>query len=245
MSNGKVAVVMQPTFLPWLGWFDLADQVNEVILLDDVEFSKQSWQQRNRIRTRLGLQYVSVPVVTSGRLGQLICEAQIHGDYFESKTIKTINHNYSKSKYFECFFEPFCEVLRICAATRNLADLNCGLIRWLMASLGLDVPVVMASALAVDGERGWRVASLCRSVSAVQYLSTAGAEQYLFEDRRAFEHAAIEVLIHRYDHPEYGQCYEPFMPYASVLDLLFNEGPGAMSVIRSGRRPARFLIQRD
>ena len=72
-------MISQPTFLPWLGWFDLADQADCVILFDTAQFSKRSWQQRNKIRTARGLEYLTVPVKTSGRFDQKILDAEISG----------------------------------------------------------------------------------------------------------------------------------------------------------------------
>ena len=82
---------------------------------------------------------------------------------------------------------------------------------------------------------------LCEAVGASRYLSPAGAEEYLLEDRDEFDRRRIDVLLHVYEHPVYRQCFQPFIPYASVLDLLLNEGDAAGSIIRSGRRPARAL----
>ena len=99
MKSDVVAIV-QPTFLPWAGWFDLADQVDLLILLDDVAFSKQSWQQRNRLRTPEGLSYVTVPVRTAGRLGQRIIDTEIAGDGAIDKLIRTVAQNYSRAAHF-------------------------------------------------------------------------------------------------------------------------------------------------
>jgi len=235
------AVIAQPTFLPWSGWLDLADQADVLIILDSVAFSKQSWQQRNRIRTNEGLSYVSVPVRTAGRLGQLIRETELVDLHFVEKMIKTISANYQRAQHFHGYFPEFCDVFRESASAGMLSTLNVGLIRWLLVQLGIKTPLVLSSDLAVDGARGSLVAKLCEHVSADRYLSPAGAEGYLLEDRREFDTRAIAVDLHVYEHPEYRQCIEPFIPYATVLDVLLNEGAAAGGVVRSGRRPARAL----
>jgi len=122
-----------------------------------------------------------------------------------------------------------------------LADVNCGLIAWLGAQLGIATPQVRSSELAVEGKRGALIAKLCERVGATRYLSPAGAEEYLIEDRAEFDRRAIAVELQVYEHPVYRQCFQPFMPYASVLDLLMNEGDGAAAILRSGRRPPRML----
>jgi hypothetical protein len=109
------------------------------------------------------------------------------------------------------------------------------------ARLGVTCPMIRASTLGVGGQRGEHVAAICAAVRADRYLSPAGAEAYLTEDRAAFAGRGISVWLHVYDHPEYEQRFTPFIPYASALDLIFNVGPSAPVVMRSGRRPARPL----
>ena len=237
--NKKTITIAQPTFLPWMGWFDLADQVDTLILLDDVAFSKQSWQQRNRIRTRNGLEFLIVPVKTSGRLGQKISDCELAGQSFAVKLGKTLQANYSKAPFFDSNILEFTSIVEIAVQTNRLVDLNCALISWMALKLGVKTPMIRASTLEVGGERGEHVARICEAAKAGRYLSPAGAEEYLIEDRHAFEARGIEVLIHVYEHPEYAQQLNPFIPYASALDLIFNLGPGAGDAMRSGRRPAR------
>jgi hypothetical protein len=240
MKAGVVAIA-QPTFLPWAGWFDLVDQVDMLIVLDDVAFSKQSWQQRNRLRTAQGLSYVTVPVRTAGRFGQRIVDTELAGDGTIDKLIRTIAQNYSRAAYFSRYFSEFSAVLRQSAAAGMLCGLNCGLIEWLGVQLGIATPQVRSSELAIDGMRGALVAKLCERVGATRYVSPAGAQEYLLEDRAEFDSRAISVDLHVYEHPAYRQCFQPFMPYASVLDLLLNEGDAAARILRSGRRPTRNL----
>jgi UDP-2,4-diacetamido-2,4,6-trideoxy-beta-L-altropyranose hydrolase len=237
----KSLAIAQPTFLPWSGWYDLVDQVDFLVLLDDVAFSKQSWQQRNRIRTPDGLSYLTVPVLTAGKLGQRICDTRIAGTAFVQKILRTVAQNYRRAKFFDRYYPELCAVLERCAASESLSDLNCGLIEWLGAQLGVVTPSVRSSQLGVGGKRGAHVAMLCEHFGAKTYISPPGAEDYLIEDRLEFDQRSIAVEIHVYEHPVYRQCFEPFEPYASALDLLLNEGDHAGDILRSGRRPARRL----
>jgi hypothetical protein len=240
MAEKRIAIA-QPTFLGWAGWFDIADQVDSLILLDDVVFSKQSWQQRNRIRTREGLSYLTVPVRTAGRLGQLILNTELAGTMFVEKITRTVSQNYSRATHCRHVFPEFCEVLAQGAASGSLCELNCSLIEWLLVHLGVTTPVVRSSKLDVDGKRGAYVAKLCEAMGASRYLSPAGAEQYLTEDQAEFHARSVSLELHVYEHPVYTQCFDPFIPFASVLDLLLNEGTEAAAIIRSGRRPSRPL----
>jgi hypothetical protein len=235
----RTCAISQPTFLPWCGWFDLVDQSDVMILLDDVQFSKQSWQQRNRIRTRNGLEYLSVPVRTSGRLGQRIIDCKLADDRFVNKTIGTLQANYAKAPFSAGSLDELGRLLKFAASTASLLELNCELIAWMAEKLGVTTPMIRASALGATGRRGEHVAELCEYVEADHYISPAGAEAYLNEDRSAFERRNIVISIQVYEHPAYPQCFEPFMPYASALDLIFNAGPAAGKIMRAGRRSVR------
>src|SRR5882724_9538793 len=181
--KADVVAIAQPTFLPWAGWFDLADQVDLLIVLDDVGFSKQSWQQRNRLRTAEGLSYVTVPVRTAGRMGQRIVDTELVNDGAIDKLLRTVSQHYSRAPYFERYFAEFSAVLRESASAGMLAGLNRGLIDWLFLQLGIGTPQVSSSELAVEGKRGALVAKLCERVGATRYVSPAGAQEYLLEDR--------------------------------------------------------------
>lgn len=234
-----ICAVSQPTFLPWLGWFDLADQADVMVVLEDVAFSKQSWQQRNRIRTRNGLEFLSVPVKTAGRLGQVIADCELVNQSFVVKMIKSLQSNYAKAPFFVGAMDELASTLESSASTNRLVELNCALISWMAARLGVKTPMVRASTLGAGGQRGEHVAAICECVGASRYLSPAGAEHYLIEDKCSFDRRGIEVLIHMYEHPQYVQRFSPFVPFASALDLIFNVGPAAGEVMRSGRRSAR------
>lgn len=241
LVNIQTVAIAQPTFLPWAGWFDLADQADVMVILDDVAFSKQSWQQRNRIRTRGGLEFLSVPVKTSGRLGQGIWECELADQPFVGKMLKSLQANYAKAPFFINAIDELATTMETAAGTNRLVELNYALISWMVGRLGITTPMIRASTLNVGGERGEHVAAICESVGADRYLSPAGAENYLIEDRNAFDRRSISVWIHAYEHPEYVQRFTPFIPYASALDLIFNVGPAAAEIMRSGRRPARTL----
>lgn len=237
----RTCVIAQPTFIPWIGWFDLADQSDVMIILDDVQFSKQSWQQRNRLRTPQGLEYLSVSVKSAGRSHQLINEVELANEALVEKLLRTIQANYARAPFFREHFSGLCAAMREGAFTGKLSELNISVIRWIMQTLGIGLPLIRSSELESDGDRGEYVAALCEEVGAIRYLSPAGAEDYLLEDRAAFDQRGIQVALHVYEHPEYRQCFRPFEPYASVLDLLFNTGEQALAVLRSGRRSARPL----
>lgn len=236
-------MISQPTFLPWLGWFDLADLSDQVILLDNVQFDKRSWQQRNQIRTPKGLELITVPVRSSGRYKQLIFEVQIADPMFGSRFLRTVRANYSRAPFFVPVMKELESIVPELVQSEKLVDLNRGLICFLAEWLGIKVPMRCSSELDVNGKRGEHLAKICDATYCSEYLSTAGAERYLINDMEHFSSRGISVLLHEYYHPEYTQLHSPFIPHASALDLIMMEGKNAGSVMRSTRKQLRSLSE--
>jgi hypothetical protein len=232
----KVAI-SQPAYLPWLGYFDLIDQVDTFVLLDSVQFEKQSWQQRNRIKTPTGLQWLTVPVVFRGRFGQFIHDVQIRDGEFAKKHLRGIELNYRRAPYFEQYFPELQRLLQsFCVAT--LLELNEALIRWFCQILGITTQIVRSSNLNGKGKRCELLVNLCAFLGADFYLSPVGSAVYLVEELEVFAAAGIEVGFQHFEHPRYSQLFPPFESHASALDLIFNEGPASVSMLRTGRRLA-------
>lgn len=227
--------IMQPTFLPWMGYFDILDQVDLFILLDDVQFVKQSWQQRNRIKTPAGLEWLTIPVIFRDRFGQLIKDVEIGKLDFWKKHIRSIEVNYGRASHFDIYFTELLSIFKKGESWNKLADLNIKLIEWLREKIGISTSLIRSSSLAIDAERSSRLVAICQKVGAIEYLSPIGSAGYLLEEIKEFTDRGIEVFFHNYSHPVYKQLFLPFVPYASVLDLLFNEGPNSKESIRSGR----------
>jgi WbqC-like protein family len=228
--------ISQPTYLPWIGYFDLIDDADQFVLLDNVQFAKQSWQQRNRIKTAAGLQWLTVPVEFRGRLGQQVREVQIREADFAKDHLRAVELAYRRAPFFEKYYPALAERLQLVGAGSLLLDLNLELLRWLLKTLGISTPLVLASQLPVTGKRTELLAAICRHLGAQVYLSPLGACDYLLNELATMSQAGISVVFQNYAHPEYQQLFPPFVPFASTLDLLFNEGPRALEVVRSGRR---------
>ena len=232
----KIAI-LQPTYLPWCGYFDLIDQVDTFVILDNVQFEKRSWQHRNRIKTPTGLQWLTVPVLVHGRFQQRINEVEICEPGFARKHVRSITCNYSGAPYLKTYLAPSAEILG-CDANRRLAELNFRVLQWLGSAFGVRGNFVCASELRAAGRRTELLANICVELGATEYLSPLGSAEYLLAEMQAMALRGVEVTFHHYEHPEYRQLHPPFVPYASALDLLLNEGPNALEIIRSGRRPA-------
>ena len=223
------AVIMQPTYLPWMGYFDLIDQSNIFVFLDDVQFEKQSWQQRNKIKTPHGMIWLTVPVLQN--LGQKINEVKINNNSnWKEKHWKSIKYNYSNSSHFNEHFEFFEYIYG--TNWGCLADLNMTLIEKSSRILGLDTKFIFSSELNVGGKKTDRLINILNETGADEYISTPGSKSYIEVDK--FNKENIMLYWNEFNHQTYTQLYGDFMPYLSVIDLLFNCGDKSLSVIRKG-----------
>ena len=227
--------IAQPTYLPWLGYFDLIDQVDAFVVLDSVQFEKQSWQQRNRIKTPTGLQWLTVPVAFRGRFGQLIREVEIRDREFWRNHLRAIELNYRRAPFFEKYFHELSVRLK-CGEKSRLTDLNVRLIAWCMNILDVHTPLLFSSQLAQPGKRTELLANICSFLGTTEYVSPIGSAAYLLQEIEMLERRSIKVSFQNYEHPCYRQMFSHFIAYASILDLIFNEGERSIDIVRSGRR---------
>jgi hypothetical protein len=238
-SIKMIASIMQPTFLPWIGYFDLVDQSDIFVFLDNVQFKKRSWQQRNKVRTPSGLEWLTVPTLVSGRFEQTISEVEIKTDAFPEKQIKTLQHHYSKTPYFAAYWPELEAILQGTKQDKSLARLNIDIIRWLAGQFEIVSKFVLASEIHTESQRSERLVGILEYIKAETYLSPCGSFEYLYQDRDVFARAGIPIIFQNFVHPVYKQRYSPFEIGASAIDILFNEGgKGAACLMRSGRKPS-------
>ncbi len=238
-ARGKTpmkTIIMQPTYLPWIGYFSLIHQADYFVFLDNVQFEKQSWQQRNRILGQNGLEWITVPVLIKGRFGQLIRDVEISSNEFYTKHIKQIQQNYRCARYYDDYaaelFDRFAEY----GKKPSLCNLNIALIEWFSRKLCLNTQFIRASDLNAGGRRSERLINILKELGSSLYISPMGSVEYIRQDYPIFKSSNITVLFENYVHPEYRQVYNEFTPFASIVDLLLNEGPDSLSVIVSGQK---------
>ena len=224
--------------MPWLGYFDLIDQVDAFIFLDTVQFEKQSWQHRNCVRGNNQLEWLTVPVLHKGRFGQSIVDVQVKTEIFPKKHLKTIQQLYNKAPGFNRYWPELEHIFKSVNENPSLAELNIKIIKWIIDCLGISTELIRAKDLIDEGKRSVRLISILKQIGATQYLSPLGAATYLSNDIDLFQEANIEVLIHQYEHPVYEQLKEPFIIGASIIDMLFCNGGDGLEIIRSGRKKA-------
>jgi hypothetical protein len=220
----------QPEFLPWLGFFHKLTLGDIYMIVDNVQFKKKHFENRNRIRSRDGALWITVPVQTQGRFEQHIDEVVIDDrNNWRHKILKSIELNYSKTPHFSSYWPFFKQCLE--QDRRMLAELNEELIRGCIEFLGIEVEIVKSSELGVDAKGTDLIVEMCKVVGADVYVSGQSGKEYLDEADVAAE--GIGLVYQDFEHPQYRQVAEPFIPQLSVVDLLFNEGGKAGEYVRS------------
>jgi hypothetical protein len=225
-----IVSIHQPQYLPWLGYFDKIAGCDIFIFLDNVQFKKNEWQNRNKIKTDQKWQWLSVPVIH--KFGQRINEVEINNTVrWGKKHLQALATNYSKTPFFKEHLDFFEKTYK--REWKRLLDINLHLIHYLVKALGLsNKKFRMASEYQSREGPTERLVDLCKLVGADIYLSGQDGAKYL--DLDEFKKEGIQVVFQSYKHPLYPQLFGDFEPYLSVVDLLFNCGPESLSILRKG-----------
>jgi hypothetical protein len=218
-----IVTIHQPEHLPWLGFFDKIAAADIYVCLDTVQFRKNYFQNRNRILTRSGPVWVTVPIKVKGHLSGRIADLEIAEDgRWAKKYWRTVTQSYGRHPFFDEYGPAFGQI--ISRSWPGLRDLNLALIALFLEALGLERTMILASDLGVTGQSTALLLDICRKLGADVYLSGPMGENYL--DESEFEAAGIAVRYHRFDHPVYPQLgRDEFVDKLSAFDLLMNHGP--------------------
>jgi len=226
----KVGIV-QSSYLPWKGYFDLLDRVDEFILLDDVQFTRRDWRNRNRIKTADGTLWLTIPVRAKGRFEQLVRETEVSDPDWPRRHWESIRQWYARAPFFGEYRERFEELFLGCDETL-LSEVNRRFLEAIAGVLGCETTISSSADYDLVPGKTERLVGLCRQAGATSYLSGPSARAYL--DEALFAEAGIAVEWMDYsNYPEYRQLFPPFEHAVSIIDLLFNEGPEAPRYMRS------------
>jgi hypothetical protein len=225
-------VVVQSNYLPWKGYFDLISEADLFVFYDDVQFTKNDWRNRNRIKTPKGAEWLTVPVGQS--LDRLVYEVRIEDARWQAKHFKAIEQNYRKAPHFERY-RAFFEDVYLKRTWATLSQLNHHLIREIATTyLGLRPEFLDSRQFKPEGTKLDRLVSLLKQVGAGHYISGPAAKAYI--DPGAFEAANIGLEFKDYSgYPEYPQFHPPFEHAVSILDTLFQLGPDAARYLVRGK----------
>ena len=220
-----IVSINQPAYLPWLGYFHRIAMSDLHIVLDHVQFEKNSFTNRNKVRQKQGWYWLTVPVRTKGKFGDLpINRLEIDNTTpWGEKHWASLQSSYGKTAHF-AIHRPFFAGI-YARPWDYLAELVIESNSYQLDALGIKTPILFSSQMGIGGLKDELVLNLCLEVGATHYLSGPLGRQYLQDD--SFAAADIELVYHDYEHPVYDQKHPGFEPYMAAVDLLFNLGPEA------------------
>jgi hypothetical protein len=237
MGDEVVVAIHQPNFLPWLGYFYKLAKSNIFVLLDNVQYTKNSFINRNKIKTPQGAQWLTVPVKIKGRFGQLIKDVEINNTVdWRRKHLKTLEMNYKRARFFEMVLQGL-EAVYFAHDWQNLCEFNVRLLEWVLSMLGMKKRLVRAAELNAQGEGTQLLINIVKEVGGNIYLSGFGGAKY--QEEELFKGAGVKLKYYDFEHPVYPQLWSGFVANLSIIDLLFNCGPESLDIILYGKEGSR------
>lgn len=221
--------ILQPGYLPWLGFFEQLYKSDVFVLYDDVQYDRDGWRNRNRIKTPNGIQWLTVPVIFNYNYSPNINQVRIdNSKNWRKKHLSSIKQNYSKAKFFKNYIDLFEDIFN-----RNwelIVDIDVFLIRSFAELLGLGgKKIYLSSELNVVGDRISRLINICKMFNGDIFYEGAAGKQYI--DDEIFLKNGIKVEYQNYQHPIYPQLYGDFVSHLSIIDLLFNCGNESLDIL--------------
>lgn len=224
----KVLSAHQPQYLPWLGLFHKAAQSDAFVVMDDVQYKKREFQNRNKIRGKESWMWLTVPVKVRGLYHQSIREVAIdNGRNWRDQHRKSLEHCYGRAPYFSLYEKEMLSFYE--NPWERLCDLNLAMLQFFLNMLGIKPKIVLESTLGIATQKTRRLVDLCLRFQADTYLSGAGGREYLEEG--LFKEADIRLTYQDFKHPEYPQAFPGFEPFMGIVDLLFNCGPESSQIL--------------
>jgi hypothetical protein len=229
----KSVFIIQSNYIPWKGYFDAINAADEVILYDDMQYTKNDWRNRNKIKTAQGTQWISIPIDVKGKLNQKINESKVSNRHFGWRKAhwKALQLSYSNAPYFNSYKSIF-EMLYLQNDEVYLSKINYSFIKSICEILGIETTIRWSSEFKLIEGRNERLVALCGQTKATDYIIGPSAKSYVNEKLFAAEGINIHWLDYS-GYPEYKQLYGIFVHEVSIIDLIFNEGPNAKNYLKS------------
>ena len=228
----KKVIITQSNYIPWKGYFDGINMVDEIILYDDMQFTKRDWRNRNMIKTKDGLKWLSIPVEVKGKYFQKINETVVSDKNWTQSHWSTIVQNYGKTSGFKIYKEYFEKLYKQSEDEIYLSKINYIFIKGICELLGIKTKISWSSDFTLMEGKTERLVDLCKQVGATDYYSGPAAKTYM--DESLFEKE--NIAVHYFDYGgylEYPQQFLPFEHGVTIIDLLFNTGEGCKSYMKS------------
>lgn len=228
----KKVAILQSNYIPWKGYFDIINMVDEFIIYDDMQYTRRDWRNRNKIVTPNGLLWLSIPVENKGKFYQKINETKVVDKKWIDTHWRSIQLNYSRAKYFNDYAERIKEIYEQCRDEIFLSMINYRFLRGICDILDIKTQITWSSDYELVDGKTERLIGLVKAAQGDYYLSGPAAKDYIVAD--FFIQAGIKLDWMDYSgYPEYHQLFDGFEHGVSVLDLIFNEGINAKKFMKS------------
>lgn len=222
-----IATIHQPEHIPWLGFFDKMRKADLYVILDNVQFTKNNFQNRNKIFCpNNDWSWLTAPIMIEGHTSSKISDIPLSADWTK-KYWNKLENSYRHHAYFSFYKDELKQI--VFSDSKMLLELNLLYIHFFRKHLDINTPLIMASSLPVSGKRSELLANICKEVKATTYLSGPSGKDYL--DFSFFQQNNIEVIYHSFKPEPYPS--QKFIPYLSTLDLMFNVGPKAKDYFKN------------
>ena len=227
----KKVAILQSNYLPWKGYFDLIAKVDEFILYDEMQYTKNDWRNRNKIKTSNGVNWITIPVRVNS-LHQKINETQVADKLWATKHLKSLKINYSKAFCFKKYEDWLTDIYRQVQDEQLLSNINYKFIAEICSMLNIKTKISWSTDYKLIEGKTQRLVDLCQQAGATEYISGPAAKDYIQPE--LFEQANIKLTWMDYSgYPEYHQLFPPFEHSVSVIDLILNEGMNAYKYMKS------------
>lgn len=219
--------IHQPEHMPWLGFFHKINLADAYVILDNVQYRKNYFQNRNKIRTANGYCWLTVPV--KNEFGKYIKDVLIDNNNrrWKKKYWDSIHFSYKNTPFFNKYSELIKSILE--QEWSHISELNIAFITKFLEFLGLNHRIIKASELKIEAKGSDLLLRICKKLGAEVYISGISGREYL--DIESFKEADIKVIFQEFRHPIYKQLYQPFIPCMAIIDLLFNHGDKSLEII--------------
>jgi hypothetical protein len=227
----KKVAILQPNYIPWKGYFDLINMVDEFVIFDEVQYTKKDWRNRNLIKTPQGLHWLTIPVTVKHQQ-QKIYEVNVANQQWREKHWRTLCINYAKTRYLTTY-SPVFEELYLRTDTENLRDILVEFIKTINTILGIDTKLTLSTAIPqTTDNRLERIREILLHTQAELFINGPKAKSFMSGDAFAADGITIQWMNYE-GYVPYGQVHPPFEHGVIILDLIFNQGPEAQRYMKS------------
>lgn len=219
----------QSAYLPWLGLFHKIYISDLYCYLDIVQYQRGDYNNRNKIKTSSGELWLSIPIESKNHFNTRLCDARIIRNGWNKKHLKSIYINYKKSTFFEIYYQDIERFLM--KEYTFLSDLNFDMLVYFLSCLNISTKIIRASDYDFEGNKSNLILDICKKAKGDKFIF--GEQGLNYVDTSLFSNNGIKIFFQKYIHPTYRQLWGNFLPYLSIIDLLFNEGPLSKKILLS------------